>query len=335
MGPPRRPAGVGAASVKFPSVPRPVGRQGLEDALDMWTGSDAVRELVKAFGGTVPDLEVNDRLRWLDDFSAVWDYRSGGRERDQQSRPELSAQQIDVTIAAAAALGLMDDAAAIVGHFDEVIILGGLVRACFNRVRITSQLLASEHVSTPSVSGLTAFRLLSGADGKTVPYPPSEVELAASMGFGHLRNEIDAMDAALQCYFDSGAPSLVRGVESDNTTAAWRVLTYPCRPPRLQVVAAPSSDPRRRADTADGLEFLASQVATLREGASVLVVTTSIYVPYQSSVAVRILALGHGASVVTVGVPALAPLRPDHYLAEIRSAIRGFRVLANAALAAG
>ncbi|MGX6603382.1 hypothetical protein ACWKSP_14760 [Micromonosporaceae bacterium Da 78-11] len=42
-----------------------------------WASSPPMRDLVAAFGGTLPDLGAGALLAWLDDFSAEhWDFRS-------------------------------------------------------------------------------------------------------------------------------------------------------------------------------------------------------------------------------------------------------------------
>jgi hypothetical protein len=98
---------------------------------------------------------------------------------------------------------------------------------------------------------------------------------------------------------------------------------------RLSVLAAPSSDPGRRANSADTYRFWAAE----RSGGatSALVVTTPIYVPYQGAAAVEVLGLECGLAVETVGTSAAAsdlgeytqPFLPAHHLQELRSAIRG------------
>jgi hypothetical protein len=68
----------------------------------------------------------------------------------------------------------------------------------------------------------------------------------------------------------------------------------------------------------------------------VLLVTTDLYVPYQHCDAVRVLGLGHGYGVDTVGLdPArypdlLVPTTTAKLLQEIRSAIRAMRALCDA-----
>lgn len=330
---------LGAMTVTFEMAPRPTTVAEVPRAVDAWTSSEAMRALVRAFGSELPRSHLHARLKWLDEFSSVWDYRSGGTERDQQDRAVLTGEQADVALHAAAALGLMDDTASMSGDFDHVVVLGGLVRGCFNRMRAASSLLREGQLRTASVFALTGFRPLSGSDGAAVRNPPSEVEIARSMGFEAIHDEFEAMDAAVRHYFDRGSPDVRDGVDSDDRRAAWRLHSYlPVGPqPMIRTLAAPSTDPSRRANTADGLSFLAGVVEPLSAESSVLLVTTAIYAPYQGAVALRVLSHGHGASVTTLGVAAAGAsdvharfdqaFDAGHYLAEIRSAIRGYRAL--------
>jgi hypothetical protein len=103
----------------------------------------------------------------------------------------------------------------------------------------------------------------------------------------------------------------------------------------VRVIAAPSTKPGvRRANTPDTYAWFASQVAHLQPGQRLLVVTTSIYVPFQHANAVRMLALPFGVSVETVGAepgdldPRLYQQFLAHnYLQEVRSTIRALREL--------
>ena len=226
---------------------------------------------------------------------------------------------------------------ALLRSFDHVLILGGLVRGCFNRTRTTASLLKSGAVEARTITALCGFRPLSGADGKPVVNAPSEVELAEFLGFAHLRDEFEAMDESMRLFFDLHRPHSVEGVESDDTTERWRLHRYEEDGVLLRTLAAPSTERGRRADTMDSLRFFAEPIEKLESTNSILLVTTAIYVPYQNAVALRALAWRYGVTVTTVGVSGreLADIdarlqqtfRPDNYLSEIRSSIRGYRTL--------
>jgi hypothetical protein len=114
----------------------------------------------------------------------------------------------------------------------------------------------------------------------------------------------------------------------------WRELAWG----PLSVLAAPSSDPSRRANSQDTFRFWAEN----RRAESVLVVTTPIYVPYQGAAAVEVLGLGYGIAVESVATSAAANdlgeftqvFQATHHLQELRSAVRGMLSLRRAAVAA-
>jgi hypothetical protein len=97
-----------------------------------------------------------------------------------------------------------------------------------------------------------------------------------------------------------------------------------------RVIAAPTERAgAKRANTADTLDWFANRVAQLRGGGRILLVTTSLYVPYQHVEALRMLGLPYQAKIEMYGVNPhdmdrrFAPdIQPHHYLQEIRSTIR-------------
>jgi hypothetical protein len=99
-----------------------------------------------------------------------------------------------------------------------------------------------------------------------------------------------------------------------------------------RLVVAEPSRPGMRANTTDTYHaWAAARGPSTME--RLLLVTTDLYVPYQHCDAVRVLGLGHGYGVDTVGLdPArypdlLVPTTTAKLLQEIRSAIRAMRAL--------
>jgi hypothetical protein len=152
-------------------------------------------------------------------------------------------------------------------------------------------------------------------------------------------DEFDVMDEGVRMAFSLDEPTTERGHASEEVGASWRVRAY-SGPEGLEVkvIAAPSSEPGvRRANTPDTYAWFASEVAHLRHGQRLLVVTTSIYVPFQHANALRMFSLPFGVSVETVGAdpgdldPRLSQkFLPHNYLQEVRSTIRALRDLYSA-----
>lgn len=322
------------AGIVLPRVPLlPTGdRDEIRDALQRWVDSQALRVIVSEFGGEVPAGALADQLEWLEEFSAKWDYR-GGKERNLAEVPRLKPETEKVAFASAEALGLIGadgpgehrDGRDVPVRYEHVLILGGLVRACLARPLHAAKLLRDGIIKAGSVTALGGFRGIAG----------DEVGMVEQVTGEEVDDEFHAMDAGVRGAFGLAEPVSERGEESDVLGASWRVREYSANGLPVRVVAAPSLAPgERRANTPDTYAWFATQLAQLREGDRVLIVTTEIYVPYQHADALRMLTLPYGAVVETVGVvpgeahPALRQtFGPDKYLQELRSTIRAYRAL--------
>jgi hypothetical protein len=299
-----------------------------------WVRSGPIRDLVREFGGDLPDLAVSDALAWLDEFSAShWDFRQKtgpNVERDQVAVPDFSAATAALVNDVASALGMVHAQEPPRSAYDHVLILGGLARACLQRTSHAAYLLGSA-VDAGHVAALGSFR----------PLGAHETDLLKQLGEVECVSEVDAMDAGIRRAFGYSAPQEEHSEKADNPHLSWLVRTYRAagRPP-VDVLAAPSTEPAiRRANTPDTYDFWADQV-TLSATDRVLVVTSPIYVPFQHCDAVRTLGIRYGCGIDTVGFDPAAitdPLLrqsvdPDRYLQEIRSAVRSmqwlFRALA-------
>ncbi|GAB7051509.1 hypothetical protein [Catenuloplanes indicus] len=313
---------------RYATVPLPSGEPELiADQVRSWVTAPPMRDLVAAFGGALPTAGVERLLGWLDDFSAAhWDFRrAGGVERDQVRPPDFTPGTTTTVRDAATALGLADGRPPRHRRYDHVLVLGGLGRACLQRVAHTAGLLRSG-VHAPQVAALGSFRPLSAAE-------------RAEPGLAGAVHEVDAMEVAVRASFGRTADPVVECADGPVGHDSWAVRTFPAAPPAVHVLAAPSSEPeKRRAHTPDTYEFWARRFA-VRPGDRILVVTSPIYVPFQHCDAIRTLGLPYRCEIETVGFdPARAvPPQPptatatDRYLQEIRSAILSMRRLVTGA----
>lgn len=307
----------------------PVGS--VERLVGAWVHSEPFTELVDAFGGASvgQDEELPQELAKLDTFSERWDFR-GGKERNLAETARFADEHEDLIVAAAKALGLVDSRLPRHGTYDHMIVLGGLVRACILRPRFAADLI-EEGLAVGTVTAVGAFRLLAG----------DEPGLAEAAGLAGPQTEFDVMDAGVRRAFRLGEPHQERGEHHpENTNLSWLVRTY--RAPAgssVAVVAAPTTDPARRANTPDSYRYWAETLAEVKPGERVLLVTSTIYIPFQHADAIRMLGLPYGAEVDTVGVDTTAVREPElrqiftssNYLQEIRSAIRSMRSLVTTA----
>ncbi|HTA98163.1 MAG TPA: hypothetical protein VK730_11040 [Solirubrobacteraceae bacterium] len=327
--------------VTFPPVlPLPSTPEELPTAIEGWARSPALTALVEAFGDRLPDdLELDALLTWLEAYSERWDFRSG-RERNLVEVPQLTSAAERIVSASALALGLRsapassplgDGPEGAGGRYDDVLVLGGLVRACLARPLHAAKLLREGNIETKTVTALGGFRVIAG----------DEVGLVERVVGEQASDEFHAMDAGLRNAFAVAEPVSDCGDDSNVVGASWRVREYATVTGLpIRVVAAPSSEPGvRRANTADTYAWFATELARLHRGQRVLIVTTEIYVPYQHADALRMLALPYGVEVDVTGVdpgrahPELQQaFDTHHYLQEVRSTIRALHAL-HAALA--
>jgi hypothetical protein len=298
--------------------------------VERWLGSAPLAALIRLFGGDPADyadrrVPLALRLGKLDLFTEQWDTRRG-RERNLAAELDLTAAQSELVIAAANALGLRGDPPRH-RHYDHMLMLGGLVRACVARPSYAAHLIRSGEITAGQVTTLGAHR----------PFAGNEFEQADLLGWGDLREEYEALDAGTRRAFELGEPEWEEGETHRDVGGTWGVKHYrTAEGLPVRVVAAPSSQPgTRRADTADSYTFFARHVAALRPGERLLLISTAIYVLPQHLAAVRILALPFGVEVDTIGaLPTNRPRLPlsnysaTKYLLEVRSTVRALLRLA-------
>lgn len=304
---------------------RPVFRTGRSQGRDLvaqWVATPSLRTLVEMEGGTWPDAPLDEVVSCLMSFVERWDFRRGrSRLLFHQHAEPRSDERAFVTYAAARELGLVDSAPPAGYEYDHVIVLGGLATGVAARVRYAAHLVNQGRISAGSIVGLGSFRVLDGRERPTAEqYAPNA------------RYEIDLLVAMMDGEF--------------GTTAAWQEtevgdpMVDPARaesvrhnpgPPDLAAYAARSSEPENRpANTVDTYLHFARD-ASPAAGQSLLLVTSSIYRPYQHMDAVRALA-GRGLTIETVGVPLSGTAGsnerpPSAYLQEIRSGVRAAAAL--------
>ncbi|MEV0649656.1 hypothetical protein AB0I28_30810 [Phytomonospora sp. NPDC050363] len=318
----------------FAPVPLPVcdgvpeDRESAAAGVAAWIGSAPMRALVAEFGGRFPEGPTAEALAALDAFSAEhWDFRDG-RERAEARRHAFEPATAALIVDAARALGLLSARPPRHRDYTQVLILGGMVRACLVRTRFAADLLAGA-VTTGRITAVGGFRVLT----------PGERELAAELGMPQPRFEVDALAEGVRRAFGATAHYEVEegGDPGTEPNRAWRVTTYhlPDTTP-AHVVAAPSSEPdSRRANTADTCRYWADEVVKLGPRDRVLVVTSTTYLPFQHADAIATIGLPYGCAVDTVGIDLAAHPDerhrqrhdPDRCLQEIRSAIWSMRRL--------
>ena len=323
----------------------PVNQIGSSDDLvaDLsdWIASAPLAALVAEFGTRPGDLTpaqlsdgatpLAERFAALDRFTDRWDTRvdpvtGKPRERNQADELPLTAGQEALALAAADAFGMRHVHPPRHAEYDYLFMLGGLVRACFNRPDYAGRLVKDKVITVENVVALGGHR----------PFVGDEPALSAAAGHPDLVDEFGALDRGTRVAFGLGEPYEVEGERSELVGGAWDVRHYrTAEGLPVTVAAAPSSDPaNRRANTPDSYEWFAKKFAHVTAGQRVLAITTPIYVNQQHAAALRMLGLPYGVEVETIGAdPDLAPdalkqpFSPSKYLMEIRSTVQAFRGL--------
>ena len=118
-------------------------KPGEERALiEDWINRPALRKLVETYGGTWPTGDLETVVAELVEFSEIWDYRAGKRDRhmfhDDQDEPDPHAE---LTYWAAEELGMIDPPPRRGVGYDYLLILGGLATGVEPRVRYAAQLV--------------------------------------------------------------------------------------------------------------------------------------------------------------------------------------------------
>ena len=290
------------------------------ELVERWIYNPALRELVELDGGTWPDGSLEEVVEALVEFSAVWDKRQG-RSRlifhdGDESRTDERAQ---IIYSAAERLGLMYSEPPVTTEPDYLLILGGLATGVEPRVRYAAELVESGAVKPGAVVGLGSFREL---HEKELPIAEAHAPEA--------RFEIDLLAAMMAAAFGADEWTIEGQGDPrvDPTRAAMRMHADRMRPP-LSALASESSAPDERpANTADTYGQFAS-CEGLEAHQESLLITSTIYRPYQHAQAVRVLGAGHLQIVETTGVPSRSRSvhhPPSGFLQETRATLMAVRV---------
>lgn len=253
---------------------------------------------------------IAERMAALSAFAKTrWDFRVG-KERDYipTSQELLGKDMAEAVYALAHDLGMFRPEPAR-GEFDHVIVLGGLIRADYNRPRAAAEMISSGSVNTGSVVGLGAPRAMS----------PGEIELARSIG----------------CNADTEQAALENGLEGAFAFAPedWQstdLLTM--REVRLsdglvvRSAGAPMNPDGTRANTGGAFGWFVEESGLVEAGQSILSISTPIYwIAGQVGLMTK---MPEGATLTTVGAdPAKAlpglcqTYLSQHYLQEIKTAV--------------
>lgn len=292
-------------------IPKDNGAKAVRSFVADWIGRPALRRIVEAEGGRWPDGSLEDQVEALHDFSARWDFR-GGAERLEIESSSLEDHN-DSLLTDAAELGMTTAAPPASDRYDHGLVLGGTALASIYRLRRLYE-FREEGVGIGQVAVLTALREVGEPELAIVRDRP---EIAAIVE-GSPQTEFDVMVRATEMF--SGSASSVERTPNSNP----HLESAEAQIGDATVLAAPSADPQRRANSRDNYDVYANQIGPID---SVLVVTSSIYLPYQFFIALQALGWQQPRMIEAVGFPPEwmqgVLTGPQNVLQEIRSALFG------------
>ena len=217
---------------------------------------------------------------------------------------------------AATELGLVDVVTPLYNQYDYILILGGARFSNLHRCAMAAKVVSDNRIRNCKVISLGAMR------------PISDTERAAIDTYApNAETEFDALHAGMKTTFyqDKDVEFFEEKHVDTNSNLSWCIREYQHANDNAHyLVAAPSSDHSRRANSADAYEFFFERFQPKR-GSRILLCTSSIYIPYQH---IRFFEYDINYDVVSdmIGVDSsitqdVSLSKPVNYLQEMRSAI--------------
>jgi hypothetical protein len=281
--------------------------------------------------------------RTADDF----DFRGRGsgqyRERAQAASADFSVEFRASVLQYTGALGLVDAEPPAHQRYDMTLILGGGYKSPHLRAKLAAQ-LASAGVDLGDLYflGSPRFLIADPPEAPEVAYyaPDANDEFDLMCGGVHREFGLTSRDVTFLCGCTSDremCPGWLQAHADDDVSDTPPQYTHERQTELVDsdgnrrglVISASTHRPPYRPDTSDTFA-LWSRVAGPHPGQRALIVTTQVFVPFQTFDGVRRLYLDHGVQVDAVGFGADwgdRPLTAEYVLQETLSAIRSARRL--------
>jgi hypothetical protein len=291
-------------------IPPSGGAEAARGFVGAWLNDPALRAIVELEGGTWPATsDLLEQAEALHAFSEKWDRRRGRERLGATGGDHPEAQAL---MAHAAALGLTAAGATRDRRYDHALVLGGTALANIYRVKRLFE-LRRDGIEIQHPAALTALREISEDELRLVAEREAIAGLAAVGD-----TEFDVMTRAVASF--AHEPAHVTRTPNENPNLVGAEATVG----DTLVLAAPSGDPGRRANTRDNYGVYTKLI---RPGDAVLIVTSSVYLPYQFFIGLQALGWDAPLTVEAVGFPPEwmegVLTGPHAVLQELRSALYG------------
>lgn len=298
-----------------------------------WITSDSFMGLIEIFGGDkniCQNKSTVEILRWAKSFVTIWDYRKkqtsamtkeGEAARWLLSNDPFMLKNKDLIFKSAAELGLMGIEASLFKAADYVLPLGGARLSNLRRCQIACT-TANSLNNAPTIVALSGMRPIT--DTERIGYVDTYAPTA--------KTEFDAISTGMCIAFDlrDDHTDYTDQSENPNLCSLIRQFAEKHNGSNLFAIAAPSTVPSRRANSADCFQFFFERFAVPARS-KLINCTSQIYCPYQQVRALTF-AIDYGVEFDTIGFPLEAgdnipnkvmdqPSEPVNYLQEIKGTV--------------
>lgn len=295
----------------------------LKDNLIQWLSSKEMTELLSLFNGEdiIYKGDLLQYIKELNRFVKRWDFRkkqSDGGERWNIYDDSKVTENEKIIWDCAKGLGMIDVSTTKINP-DYILPLGGARMTNLLRPKMAKELLDFYQWDSKLIVALSGNRLINDIERETTDrYAPKAV------------TEYDAINAGLEHTFNIKKYEENKEINKNiNLQSTVRKYTENYRQCEIYSIAAPSTDPGRRANSLDTFTYFINKFS-IKEKTQILLVTSAIYAPYQLLKFIP-LALEYDLEVDVVGTPPTSgiPQTASHYLQEIKSIVDAIYDMSN------
>lgn len=288
--------------------------------ISSWIDSEELQRLVCLFGGSLDKtIPLKEKIDCLNEFVEVWDYRKmqvNCGERWFIQNDSFVEEHSDEIINAAEGLGLRNVVEPLITP-NYILPLGG------GRMSNLIRPMGAKAMSDKFMNEKHSIIALGGMR------PLNDIERPYSDRYAPAANtEYDAICAGMEQAFGLEGHQYKEEIHvEENVNLCSAIRKY--RGTDIYVVAAPSTNPERRANSMDTFEYFMDRF-DVKKGDRILLVTSCIYVPFQFLKFMKI-ALEKELIIDCVGAPFDNEelIKTSNYLQEIKSAVNAMKALAD------
>ncbi|WP_415980086.1 hypothetical protein [Faecalicoccus pleomorphus] len=303
------------------------------DNFNQWLNVDEFQELVKLFGGCIDSkVEVFSKLEYLkNDFIDIWDYRKHQKEAKTKEgeaarwllqNDKITLDNKDLIYSCSKKLGLIGIDESIIKNPDYILPLGGARMSNLRRCELAKN-IASKANKPVAIIALSGMRPISDSEKEaTNSYAPNA------------KTEYDVICKGMKTAFSNITSENETQSINPNPNLSYSIkefYTENVNGNYLSAIAAPSTDPSRRANSADCFQFFFEKFH-IKKGSKIINCTSQIYCTYQQVKSMQY-AIEHDVQFDTIGFPFyLNKVKPNpsdisslskpvNYLQEIKATI--------------